>query len=115
MPIWSGVGSSGSVGPTSGGKVTPINNIGTTGAQIIGGNPSRVTITFHNPGTNTVYVYPMTQASGAALAPTLTVLGGTFVVLAASLLTFTGEVQVAWGAFATAGAANPLTVMESNI
>jgi hypothetical protein len=42
----------------SGGKVTPIT-LGTGSAPIIGINPGRQSIVFHNPGTITSYVAPM--------------------------------------------------------
>jgi hypothetical protein len=67
-----------------------------------------------NPGINALYIYPMTQANGQPLAPTLASLGGTFEIVPAALITFTGECQVAWGALAAAGSTNPLTIMESN-
>jgi hypothetical protein len=107
-------GQPGGVG-ASGGKVTPIGTVGTGGAQVIAGNPNRAFVIFHNPGINTLYVYPMTQANGQPLAPTLAALGGAFEIVPAAQITFTGECQVAWGALAASGATNPLTIFESNI
>ena len=111
----SGVGSSGSVSATSGGKVTAVNNLSTVGAQVIAGNPSRVSITFDNPGSQTVYVYPTTNAVGAAFAPTLNALGGCYPIVSFGSRTLIGECQTAYGAFAAANVNNPLTITESNI
>lgn len=115
MPIISGVGSPGTVGPASGGKVTPLNAVGTVGAQVIAANSQRVKISFHNPGTQIAYVYPLLTATGSANAPTIANPGGSFQVFPGALLEIGGECQGAWGAFAAAGGTNPLTVMESNI
>lgn len=115
MPIFATVGQPGTVGPASGGKVTPVNNLGTTMVQVIGGNPSRAAITFHNPGLNTLYVAPTLNAQGNAFTPTLASLGGTFEIVAGGLLTITGECQMPWQALVATGSNQPLTVMESNI
>jgi len=114
MPLIAGIGSSQSVGPTSGGKVTPVT-VTTSGAQVIGINPSRVTITFHNPGSQNLYVYQMNQANGQPLNPTLSALAGTFQIFPGAFFVVSGECQVAWGALAASGATNPLTIMESNV
>ena len=103
------------IGPASGGKVTPINNLGTTAIQVIGQNVNRATITFANPGTVTVYVAPLTNAQGASFTPSLASLGGTFPVFAGGFLTLTGECQTGYQAFAASGANNPFTVSESNV
>jgi hypothetical protein len=103
------------IGPASGGKVTPINNLGTVALQVIGPNAYRSMITFANPGTVTVYVAPLLNAQGAAFTPSLAALGGTFPVFAGGLLTLTGECQTGWQAFAASGTNNPFTVSESNV
>jgi len=110
-----GVGSPGTVGPASGGKVTANNLITTTPAIVIAANPSRASITFHNPGgTVTLYVAPVLNAQGQSLVVGLGALGGSFQLLPGGLLTLSGEVQGAWQAFAASGS-NPLTIMESNL
>lgn len=115
MPIWMGVGASGSVGPTSGGKVTPLNNLSASPIVAVAANPQRASITFHNPGTLTVYVYPSITAVGQVNSPNLSSLGGTFQLLPGATMTLTGEIQGAWQAFSASGSNQPLTVMESNL
>lgn len=112
--IFANVGSPGTVASASGGKVTGLNNVGTTANQVIGGNPQRVSITFFNPGTQNIFVAPTVSATGAPLGPSLAFPGGCFVIAALTGITFTGECQVPWLAFAASGAANSLTIMESN-
>jgi hypothetical protein len=116
MPIFSGVGSPGTVASASGGKVTPVNGLTTTPGQVIGINSQRRQITFHNPGGSiTVYVYMLQTATGATLVPALpNSLGGTFSVLPGGFLVVDGECQFAWGAFAASGSTASLTIMESN-
>ena len=116
MPIFYNVGQSGSVGPTSGGKVWPINNLGQSGQQVVGPNPARTTLTFHNPGTvSNIYVYPVVAGDGTPMSPGVVTLGGTFVVWPGATVSLSGEIQTAWAAFAQSGGGNPLTVMESNL
>ncbi len=104
------------IGPASGGKVTPINNLGSSPAQVIGANQYRQSITFHAPGSNDVFVAPTVQANGAALVPSNVLLGGCFRVPAGGPpLTLTGECQTPWQAFVLAGTNQPLTVSESNV
>ena len=115
MPVFGGVGGAQAFGPASGGKVTPLNNVGTSFAQVIGANPSRLSIGFHNPGTITLYVGPLVTASGSANSPSSGSLGGAFILPPGTTQVFTGECQTAWGAFAVSGTTNPLSVVESNI
>jgi hypothetical protein len=117
--IITSVGSPGSIGPTSGGKVTAFNAISTVPGQVLGANQFRVQALFHNPGGQDIFIYPINvlNASGqnTPLAPTTAALGGCFRVFAnGGTLTLTGECQGAWGAFAAANANNPLTVMDTN-
>jgi hypothetical protein len=106
------------IGPTNGGKVYAYNALTTAPVQVAPASPSRVTITFHNPGTVDIFVAPMftqTTGSNAALAPTNAALGGTFRVYAnGGDRTITGECNGAWQAFAASGTTNPLTVVDSN-
>lgn len=103
------------IGPANGGKVTAVNTLGTTAAIVLNSNPFRKRLTFHNPGTQTVFVAPVINAQGAPFTPTNAALGGTFQIFPASVLVFEGEVQDAWQAFAATGSNNPLTIMESNV
>lgn len=120
-----GVGSPGSVGPTSGGKIYAYNNLGTSPQVVAQANQSRQSITFHNPGSNDVVVFP-SQVQGLntapatptnqTLTPTVSALGGGFRVYGnGGQLTLSGECQGAWQALATTGSNNPLTVMETNV
>ena len=113
--IQTGPGSPLAFGPTSGGKVTPVNNLAVVFVLVVAANPSRQSITFHNPGTNSLYIGMMTTVIGTAFNPLLNSLGGTFLLLPGATMTFTGECQLAWGAMAATGSQNPLTVMESNV
>jgi hypothetical protein len=115
MTIYTGVGSPGTVSTASGGKITPINNLGTSPIQVVAGNPARQTITFCNPGTIVIYVAPLITLTGATLTPSLAALGGCFPVFPGGLLIITGECQVGWQALAASASNNPLTVMESNL
>jgi|SRR5882757_1825072 len=119
MPILSGVGASGSVGPTSGGKVYSYNNLGTASQQAAPANPSRTKITFHNPGSVDVFICPafvQNTGSNVALAATTATLGGCFRVYGnGGSLVIDGECQGRWNAFALSGVNNPLTVVDSNI
>jgi hypothetical protein len=95
----------------NGGKSTAIS-LGTSAAPVIGVNPERQTIMFHNPGTSAAYIAPTTTATGAPLVPTLSALAGTFQIPAGGTLVLTGEMQIAWQG---ASMGNPLTVFESNV
>lgn len=117
MPIFASTGSPQAISSASGGKVWPFNAISDLiNIQVLAINPQRQRITFMNPGTQKIYVSPMTTATGATLTPTLANLGGTFSIVPDGMLVIEGECQQAWQARAAAGGAtNPLTVMESNI
>jgi hypothetical protein len=97
----------------NGGKSTPCT-LSTTTAPVIGINPERQTIMFHNPGTSTAYIAPTATATGAALVPTLSALAGCFSIPAGATLVLQGEMQCSWQGFAAA-MGNPLTVFESNV
>lgn len=103
------------IGPTNGGKVTAINNLGTSAITVIGPNQYRAALSFHNPGTVIVYVAPLLNAQGIAFTPTLSALGGCWQIGPGSTLSLVGETQYGWQAFAATGSSNPLTVMESNV
>jgi hypothetical protein len=111
--IFWGVGSSGSVGAANGGKVSAAT-VGTVGAQVVAGNSARQSVTFHNPGTTNVFVYPLLNATGGANSPSSGNPAGSFQIFPGGLITIAGECQGAWGAFG-ASATNYLTTMESNL
>lgn len=113
--ITAGPGQPLTVSSASGGKVWPVNNLSTTPIQVLGTNTNRQKITFHNPGTVTVYVAPGVSASGIGMAIGLASLGGCFMILPGGLLEISGECQKSWNAFAASGVNNPLTVMETNV
>ena len=104
------------IGPASGGKVTPFNTISTTPQQVIGPNPNRASIMFHNPGPQDIIVAPTIQANGQPLTVLTSLLGGGFRVFAnGGTLMLTGECQTAYQAFSVSGSSLPLTVSESNV
>ena len=120
-----GVGSPGSVGPTSGGKIYAYNNLGTSPIVIAQANQSRQSITFHNPGTVDIVVFPAkvqglntapTTPADQTLTPSTTALGGGFRVYGnGGQITIAGECQGSWQALAISGSNNSLTVMETNV
>lgn len=120
MTLLRGVGSSGSVGPTSGGKVYAFNNLdAVTPVAVAPANPNRTRISFHNPGTVDVIVFPalvQTSGSSAANPATVAAKGGSYLVYAnGGERLIEGECQGAWNALAVSAVSNPLTVTDSNI
>lgn len=120
--ILGGVGGSLVFSSASGGKIHAYNAIGTIGTNntVIGANPSRTQITFHNPGSQDIFIAPATvidnNGNAVALALSLSALGGSFRVFAnGGTLVISGECQTAWQAIAASGSNNPLTVMDSNL
>lgn len=124
--ISTGPGSPLAFSAASGGKVYGYNNISNAAPLVVANaNPSRSKITFHNPGTQDIFIGPSfvqntigtapTQPANAAFTPTTTLYGGCFRVYAnGGTLAIEGECQGAWQALAAAGTTNQLTVMESN-
>lgn len=112
-----GVGSPGAAQSANGGKVYAFNNIGNVvPVPVLGVSGERRSVTFHNPGTKDVLVYPQKDALGAVNAPTVALPGGAFLVFAnGGALTITGECQQAWSALTTSGTNQPLTVMTSHV
>lgn len=123
--IISGVGSPGSVGPTSGGKVYAFNNIATTPIVVAPASAARTNITFYNPGPVVIYIFPsQVQAlnsipasiTNQALSPSISALGGCCSIPAnGGYLNLSGECQSTFQAFAASGSTNGLTVFDSNI
>jgi hypothetical protein len=108
--ILQGVGASGSVGPTSGGKVSAASPK-TVPATVVAGNPARQSITFANPGSVAVFVYPTINAAGGPNSPSAAAPQGSFQILPGGLLTISGECQLSWGAF-VGSVTGALTIME---
>jgi hypothetical protein len=98
-------------------SVTAINNIGTSVSALIGANPSRNSINFHNPGTVDIIVFPTSvlTATPSPFAPTLSALGGGYRIFAnGGDRTVTGNVACqAWQALAVSSSNNPLTITET--
>lgn len=120
MAIISGVGSSRSVGPTSGGKVYAINTLdAVTPVLVAVANQNRTEINFHNPGTVDVIVFPQyKQNTGSDVSNSVTVAapgGGYRIYGNGGDRTISGECQGAWYALAVSGTGNPLTVTDSNV
>jgi len=112
--------------------ITAINFLDQIPRPVIGANSTRTGITFHNPGPNTVVVFPTLvlvyggsfqpppfgggpnqQGFSAPLTPSTNQLGGGF-ALASGATLFMGPptCQQAWQALALTAANNPLTVQE---
>lgn len=122
MSIVTNPGAPGANSTASGGKVYAFNAVtNANNIPVAPANTQRTSLTFHNPGSNDIFVSPvaaLSLASGASvsLTPTLAALGGSFRVFGnGGSLTVTGECQQAWQALAAAGTTNPLTVMDTNI
>lgn len=117
MTTFSSVGSPGTVGGASGGYNFALNNITTTPTQVLNQDPQRRSITWHNPGTIPIYVaQTVVQNSGTdvPLTPSPSALGGCWLVPPnGGILTFDGECQKPWQAFAPMGTTNPLTIKVS--
>lgn len=99
-------------------NITAVNNLTTTPQRVIGPNPTRNGITFHNPGQGTVVVFPehvLIDGKSVRLTPSLTALGGGFLLPYGATL-FIGEATAQQGfqALALAGSANPLTIQEQS-
>ena len=123
------------VGPTSGGKVYAFNNLGTSPEVVAPQNASRTQITFDNPGSVDIIVFPCqvqalnpswtsassintggTSITNSALVPTAALLGGGYRIYGnGGTRTFSGECQGAWQALAISSTNNPLTVTDSNV
>ena len=134
MATTSGIGAS-PVGPTSGGKVYAFNNVGTSPEVVAPANSKRTQITFDNPGSVDIIVFPAqvqalnpswtsaasldsgaTSISNTPLTPSGAALGGGYRIYGnGGTRTFSGECQGAWQALAISGASNPLTVTDSNV
>lgn len=127
MTIFGGVGAAQAFAGASGGKVYGYNNISNAAPIVVAqANANRISITFHNPGAQDIFIGPAfvqntlgsapTSPSNVALVPTTALLGGTWRVFAnGGTLVISGECQGAWQALAAAGTTNNLTVMDTNV
>lgn len=107
--------------PRVGGTVIAVNNLSSAGfVPIIGADPNRNNITFVNPGSNYAVVAPTTLgSSGGTFTPSLTQLGGCFLIPPSTAgvppgpwVTLSGVVQQGWQGGVLAGSSQPLTVMS---
>jgi hypothetical protein len=100
--------------PRTGGNFTAINNLSSAGfITVIAPNSKRNNISFHNPGTSTVIVAPLTVGSSQGLlTPSAIQLGGTFEVIPADWVTLSGLCQQGFQAMVTAGSSQPLTIVD---
>ncbi len=87
-----------------------VNNLGTSSIQVIGADPTRSALTFHNPGSATIIVCPSVNSVGSAMTASFTTRGGGFIIGPGETLPFSGICQTAWNAIANSGAANGLTI-----
>jgi hypothetical protein len=97
-------------------NVTAVNNLGSSPQFVIGANPSRNSLTFNNPGQNSVVVFPqyiLVSGKSVPLTPSLSALGGGFLLVAGDTL-FIGSTasKQQWQALSLVGAGNPLTITE---
>lgn len=121
MSIITSVGSPGTIGPASGGKVYAYSAL-TTLTQVAPANTYRTSLTFHNPGPVDILVSMLTAFTSASagspstLTPTTAAYGGCFRIFAnGGSLIVSGECQQAWQALTSDGSAGQLTVMDSNV
>ncbi len=119
MSIITGVGSPGTVAAASGGYILAYNDISSTPTQVLGQDPQRKRVTFHNPGTLDIFIAPafiQTSGTDVPFVPSPSALGGCFRVFAnGGTLVIEGECQKPWQAFSATGTTNPLTVMPSHV
>jgi len=102
--------------------ILAFNTIATTPITVIGINPGRGKITFHNPGTVDIVVFPLTVLLGTpgggsiALVPTTSALGGGFRVFAnGGQIVLEGQAaKQGFQALSVSASGNPLTVMEES-
>jgi hypothetical protein len=102
--------------------ITAFNTISTTVQNVAALNATRSKLTFHNPGSVDIVVFPLTAYAGlpqpggssSALAPTTAALGGGFRIFAnGGEKVLSGQAaKQAWQALSISASNNPLTVME---
>lgn len=103
--------------------ILALNTITTTPTNpVIGGNPRRKKLTFHNPGGVDIVVFPTTVlqnipgGGSTTLTPTTAALGGGFRAFAnGGQIIIEGQAaKQAWQALSVSGSGNPLTIMEES-
>ncbi len=103
--------------------ILSLNAITTTPTNpVIGANPRRKKLTFHNPGGVDIVVFPTTVLQNIAgggslvLTPTTAALGGGFRVFAnGGQIVIEGQAaKQGWQALSASGSGNPLTIMEES-
>ena len=102
--------------------ILAFNTISTTPITVIGINAGRGKITFHNPGTVDIVVFPLTVLLGTpgggsvSLAPTTSALGGGFRVFAnGGQIVLSGQAaKQGFQALSVSASGNPLTIMEES-
>lgn len=104
----------------SGGKIYAYNAITTIQINAAPRNPSRQKITFHNPSSVDIFIFPefvVNTGRNVNLDPSTVLLGGCFRVYGnGGTLSIEGECQGSWGVFAADSSGNAsLTVMDSNV
>ena len=117
--IATGPGSPLAFSSASGGKVYGFNTLdAVTPVAVAPANPSRQKITFHNPGTVDVIIFPQyLQTTGSNVTASVMVAakgGGWLVYGNGGTLVLQGECQGAFYALSVSASGNPLTVMDSN-
>lgn len=120
--ISTGPGSPLTVSSASGGKFYAYPIITESVAtQVAPANPARQQITFHNPGSNDILIYPQFVVNTGSNAPnpaSTTNPGGAYRLFAlGGTWTVSGECQGAWFATGVGGSTNnnQLTVIDSNV
>lgn len=95
-----------------GGTTYVLNGLSTAPTVVLGQNPNRSCVTFHNPNLvgPVVWVYPSVQASSTPIA--VGSLGGCYQVLPGAFLPLTGGVKSSWLAFASSGTGVAFTAAE---
>lgn len=104
--------------PSAGGGTVAVNNLGTTGIQVIGADQTRKSITFVNPNIASninVLVFQTADVNGSSLlGTTFSAPGGGSAIVPGGQITFTGDcAQTAWGAVAQSSSNQGLTVITS--
>lgn len=86
--------------------------LGTGSTSILLASTQTQKVTFHNPGTVSIYVCQSVDANGAALTPGPN--AGNWQIFPGGLLIFTGNgAGAAWLGAAASGSGNPFTVAVS--
>ena len=87
-------------------------SLATSSVQVLPQTPQTRRVTFHNPGSITIYVCQALDANGSALTPGAH--PGNWAIYGGGMMTFTGDgVAGAWLATSASGSGNPLTVAAS--